>query len=569
MAISAGFVRNHAKVTVLELLMEGDSYPYKILQDLETGLDGQFAIKKATLYDMLKRFEKKGFVTSYFGDKTGGGRRSYYKIEQAGIDFLEKQKSEYKVLNEVIGNNPNDFNSTNIVLDHNYLNYLAKLEAQKTLGCSPPTSTVEKKQSDRLYFDPSAYNGELDASFSEDTILNEAEAAPSFCDNSEMPSTLDNEIADAAIIEPALAETNIEEVNAEEKAEAEEKVNTEEKAETEEQVDTEIKADPEATNNTEITVETQEIASKDEQSAELLAETAPIITETVTITAAAADANDTQIQEDTKSITSILEEHEIIAQKYKDALKVLDIDENWDYDVFTRRYNPKVSEEITPEAAIIADDMVSGDVSFEDVANEDCAIAVDKIDMLNQECAAAEPVIQQTYTKSQSMDQLKQNFLCDGYRIREYNSATMHNNEKSNCLVIKLLRDTCMLTFLFLVIESIIIYLLRDHLNYSLATLVKIVFTSLTIPAVFAFIGLAYPNKKTKATFKWNNIGIHCALLFFVAVAFCTIVNAAMPSVGIDFTLSEFYTPYLFTLCVPFGSIMFMILYKTGNYHTK
>ncbi len=585
MAISAGFVRNHAKVTILNLLMEGDSYPYKILQDLETSFDGQYVIKRATLYDMLKRFEKKGFVSSYFGEETGGGRRSYYKIEPAGIEFLEKAKSEYRVMNEVIRDNSDDLTPSNLVLDHNYLNYLAQQNAKSALqsetqldakiSTANHNTMAEQPKSEHLLFDPSMYTPTeepiqteqnntttvFDLSSDEDRdavnalladikegkrisiITNDTtEAVANQLDNEDCDNSIDTQNQEP--IADIQQETLIESVPFVEKTEqvneiiAEEVINYT-------QPSVSLEQEQEAT-----ATQTEEVACADT----LEAETADNAEET---------SNNTLI-----NVERVLAEKEIIAQKFQDTLRIFGVQEDWHYNIEKGVYEaptpelPPEEEDISTLQDTNAEQLESTQADSEPIQNATNA----SFNINEDHDAQFKP---KTYPKAQPMEQLKQNMLREGYRIREYNSATMNHNEPKNLLIVKLLRDSSLLTFLFLVIESILIYILRDYFAYDIATLVEIVFTSLTIPAVFAFIGLAYPNKKTKADFKWSNAGITCGLIFFITLALCTIINVAMPNVGINFALSKFYTPYIYSLCIPFGFAMFAILFKSNNYHTK
>lgn len=41
-------------------------------------------IKEATFYATYRRLEKDGLVESYWGESSGGGRRKYYRITDAG-----------------------------------------------------------------------------------------------------------------------------------------------------------------------------------------------------------------------------------------------------------------------------------------------------------------------------------------------------------------------------------------------------------------------------------------------------------------------------------------------------
>ena len=67
-------------VCVLYALSKGESYGYKIINDLE----GIIEISESTLYPILKRLETGGYVTTRTA-KYSGRLRRYYKITNLGL----------------------------------------------------------------------------------------------------------------------------------------------------------------------------------------------------------------------------------------------------------------------------------------------------------------------------------------------------------------------------------------------------------------------------------------------------------------------------------------------------
>lgn len=78
-----GFVNN----TILESLISGDKYGYEIIKEVEEKSNGKIKLKQPSLYSSLKRFESKGFISSYWEDSDIGGRRHYYSITEVGKDY--------------------------------------------------------------------------------------------------------------------------------------------------------------------------------------------------------------------------------------------------------------------------------------------------------------------------------------------------------------------------------------------------------------------------------------------------------------------------------------------------
>ena len=69
--------------------MEG-TYGYKITQDVRQVMD----VSESTLYPVLRRLQKDGFLETYDMEFQGRNRR-YYKITSNGMILLDKYRSEW------------------------------------------------------------------------------------------------------------------------------------------------------------------------------------------------------------------------------------------------------------------------------------------------------------------------------------------------------------------------------------------------------------------------------------------------------------------------------------------
>ncbi len=83
---SRGFVNN----IILESLLNGDKYGYEIIKIVEEKSNGKIVLKQPSLYSSLKRFEVKGYITSYWGDSDIGGRRHYYTLTETGREYYNR-----------------------------------------------------------------------------------------------------------------------------------------------------------------------------------------------------------------------------------------------------------------------------------------------------------------------------------------------------------------------------------------------------------------------------------------------------------------------------------------------
>jgi len=103
---SADLLRGHTDTVVLSLLLRGDSYGYEIHKNIANRLGGEYELKEATLYSSYKRLEAGGYITSYWGDETLGGRRKYYSITDGGRELFRQNQADWvqtqAVLNKLL-----------------------------------------------------------------------------------------------------------------------------------------------------------------------------------------------------------------------------------------------------------------------------------------------------------------------------------------------------------------------------------------------------------------------------------------------------------------------------------
>ncbi|MFI3229661.1 MAG: PadR family transcriptional regulator [Bacillota bacterium] len=517
MNINPGFVRNHAKVVILNLLTQEDSYGYRIIEELETSCEGQYAIKRATAYNILNRLAKEGLISSYYIDdeETGGGRRKYFKIEQSGKDFLEENKRSYELsstlMGQILSEERIDFSASNLTFDPARLNALSQIAKQQ----------------------------------SEAPIINEQYIQEDCSDEFVAGNTPDKHL----LFNPsAIASANCEK-------------NTE-KSDNIEQI---TATDSSETDNTQsATQEEIDVPYTTEERAEVRP-----IPPSATV--------------HTMSEEEIAEEEIRNREAYNFALEALGGNGNWVLDEERGVFVLKQREEKEDAPQIDA---------AEDVAEpqEECEI-FEELATENLQTADSKPLPTSTTTQEtqsgfqqatvaanafkgrpnvQSMEQLRNSNMRDGFRIKEYNQRKSLDYYRANHYYCnKIFRDTSALTFLFLIIEALVVFIFRDTFAYKASTLASIVFGALVVPVVFSIIWMLNPTKRVKAKINFGSIIAYGMLVFLVSIALCTILNVANTDVGINFTSATFYVPYIFALNIPVAIALFIILYKSQLYHTK
>ncbi|MCI6007659.1 PadR family transcriptional regulator [Oscillospiraceae bacterium LCP25S3_E10] len=92
--------RGFIEICVLKALTKGDSYGYKILNDISPYIQ----ISESTLYPILKRLLAAGCLTQYSCEHNGRLRK-YYSITEEGkgriYDFLNEWDSMIKIYNYI------------------------------------------------------------------------------------------------------------------------------------------------------------------------------------------------------------------------------------------------------------------------------------------------------------------------------------------------------------------------------------------------------------------------------------------------------------------------------------
>lgn len=75
---------------VLSVVSREDTYGYQITQDVRKIMD----VSESTLYPVLRRLQKDGYLETFDMEFQGRNRR-YYKITSNGMILLDKYRSEW------------------------------------------------------------------------------------------------------------------------------------------------------------------------------------------------------------------------------------------------------------------------------------------------------------------------------------------------------------------------------------------------------------------------------------------------------------------------------------------
>jgi len=83
-------------MVLLKLLREREMYGYELVTAFQQRGSGEFQIKAGTLYPVLYRLEKAGFVAPRWETPERGVPRKYYRVTSAGKQQLDQLVGEWR-----------------------------------------------------------------------------------------------------------------------------------------------------------------------------------------------------------------------------------------------------------------------------------------------------------------------------------------------------------------------------------------------------------------------------------------------------------------------------------------
>jgi PadR family transcriptional regulator PadR len=87
--------RGSLELIVLHLLSSGEAYGYEIVSKLTEQTNGSLEVTDGTLYPVLYRLERAGYVAVRWETPERGVPRKYYRLTDEGRDELERLRQEW------------------------------------------------------------------------------------------------------------------------------------------------------------------------------------------------------------------------------------------------------------------------------------------------------------------------------------------------------------------------------------------------------------------------------------------------------------------------------------------
>ncbi len=102
--------KGSAELLILSLIETRDRHGYEINKLIETRSDGALRFNVASLYPLLYRLEKRGWIEGRWVEKAGQRRRRYYRLTPEGRKVLAAQRNKWRdfveAINRITGAEP-------------------------------------------------------------------------------------------------------------------------------------------------------------------------------------------------------------------------------------------------------------------------------------------------------------------------------------------------------------------------------------------------------------------------------------------------------------------------------
>lgn len=96
-SVSPAIKRGSAELAILSVLAGQSAHGYEIAKRIEQQTDGVLRFDMASLYPMLYRLEKRGWVKGLWETVAGGRRRRCYTLTSKGREKLRPLRAEWRL----------------------------------------------------------------------------------------------------------------------------------------------------------------------------------------------------------------------------------------------------------------------------------------------------------------------------------------------------------------------------------------------------------------------------------------------------------------------------------------
>jgi len=102
--------KGSAELLILSLVEDQPRHGYDLSKLIESRSGGMLTFRVASLYPLLYRLEKRGWIAGRWIEKAGQRRRRYYRLTATGAGVLASQRSTWRefvaAINQITGVEP-------------------------------------------------------------------------------------------------------------------------------------------------------------------------------------------------------------------------------------------------------------------------------------------------------------------------------------------------------------------------------------------------------------------------------------------------------------------------------
>jgi transcriptional regulator len=95
-ALDRELKKGSAELLILSLVEDQPRHGYDLGKLIEMRSGGVLKFRVASLYPLLYRLEKRGWIQGRWIEKAGQRRRRYYRLTASGASVLESQRSTWR-----------------------------------------------------------------------------------------------------------------------------------------------------------------------------------------------------------------------------------------------------------------------------------------------------------------------------------------------------------------------------------------------------------------------------------------------------------------------------------------
>lgn len=501
-SVNTDLLRSRVDTFVLGSLAEKDGYGYDILNYIYAKTNGHYEMKQSSIYSVLKRLEKQGLVVSYIGDESNGGKRRYYSLTDKGREFLIEEQKEWSYTRTLLDNLVTDS-------DFDLVNDTPPFKASdlRPLTKRSRSDEDEAAETEDEYEQPKKAEPEINMAKSNDSSAIKAETQ---CENEPKPSAqAENQYFAAAAVYP--------------------------------------EDDPiDFTPTTEPTKEKPGLFSS--------------ATPEVKVSNNSSKTMEERLESTRKSFFEKYEELKEIQSASAPAGLFSGKTEAAPASAFSRKH---LSDTIFgPKQGSAELDIISSeqgqDINYKAIFSE-----------IYSEKQKKQPLeVSQDDDEYRHINDLKTKLLNEGFTLKSYSKTeSLKAMEKTKYLYAnRILRDTSIFSFLFVVLMLLVLYRFNNVFGYSPIALLVIGICALVFPVVAISMSLTKPNKKVRPKFNFR-LSLTYSLIALVAVYLINLViSLLIPSIGLTVKDAKLYPPSMLALVFPFTVTVYYILYKTERY---